>query len=172
MGANSSDSWRCYKCGKEGYIKRDCPSIKKKYKAHKAKSVVYKDKEDTFEGAFVVNESCKSDAQQEEWLIDSGASKHMTWNKEALQNYQEFSEPQTVKLGYGRVVEALGLGNITMKMSFRVSDGKDAVCSEIINEPFLSGSCCQEGKHSEVQKDSLLHKREEWSSPWNGNTEI
>lgn len=113
-------------------------SIKKKYKTHKAKSVLYKDKEDSYEGAFVVNESCKSDAQQEEWLIESGASKHMTWNKESLQNYQEFSEPQTVKLGDGRVVEALGLGNITMKMSFRVSDGKDVTMYDVLYVPKLS----------------------------------
>ncbi|XP_039457862.1 dynamin-3 isoform X2 [Oreochromis aureus] len=62
----------------------------------------------------------------------------MTWNKEALQNYQEFSEPQTVKLGDGRVVEALGLGNITMKMSFRVSDGKDVTMFDVLYVPKLS----------------------------------
>ncbi len=48
--------------------------------------------------------------QQNEWLIDSGASKHMTCHEEILQNYQQFPRPQSVKLGDGRVVDALGFG--------------------------------------------------------------
>src|SRR4029434_11251910 len=42
--------------------------------------------------------------QQVEWLIDSGASKHMTCHREIPQDYQEFPKPQSVKLGDGRVV--------------------------------------------------------------------
>lgn len=98
LGEDNFSSWRCYKCGKEGHLKRDCPSTKRKYKTHKAKSMVHEDTEDSFDGAFVVNESSQNDLQHEDWLIDSGASKHMTLNKDVLQNYQQFTEPQSVKL--------------------------------------------------------------------------
>ena len=46
------------------------------------------------------------------WLIDSGASSHMTKEKSILMNYQQFGEPESVALGDGRVVQALGSGNV------------------------------------------------------------
>lgn len=43
VGAERPSSWRCYKCGKEGRIKRDCPSWKNTNKTHKAKSMMCED---------------------------------------------------------------------------------------------------------------------------------
>lgn len=64
----------------------------------------------------------------------------MTCHKECLQDYQHFSEPQSVKLGDGRVVDALGLGNIKLRMTFKVSDVKTVTMYDVLYVPKLSGN--------------------------------
>ena len=41
------------------------------------------------------------------WVVDSGASRHMTKSKEFFFDYAEFKEPELVSLGDGRTVEAV-----------------------------------------------------------------
>ena len=141
VGAGQS-TWRCYKCGKEGHIKRDCPSLKNKpkKKTHKAKNVMLEDEDASSESAFVARGEGSDKPQQVEWLIDSGASKHMTCDQEILQEYQQFSKAQSVKLGDGRVVDALGIGNVNMKMTFKSSNVKDVTMYDVLYVPKLSGN--------------------------------
>lgn len=135
--------WKCFKCGKEGHLKRNCPKLKNKNQTHKAKQMTCEDNENSEsanESAFVVRENQNEKVKQIEWLIDSGASKHMTCSKEILQDYQEFTKPQSVKLGDGRVVDAQGLGTVKMKMTFKVSDVKDVTMYDVLYVPKLSGN--------------------------------
>ena len=53
------------------------------------------------------------------WLIDSGASKHMTPEKAKMSNYTKFSKPLPVKLADNNVLYAYGKGNLR----FPVFDG-------------------------------------------------
>lgn len=126
------------KCGKEGHIKRDCPS-KKRRKTHKAKNVTCEGAEDSSESAFIAKEANQDKmVQQNEWIIDFGASKHitsLTGHKEILQNYQQFPRPQSVKLGDGRVVDALGFGNVKLRMTFKVSDVKNVTMFDVLYVP-------------------------------------
>ncbi|XP_066027264.1 uncharacterized protein [Pocillopora verrucosa] len=46
------------------------------------------------------------------WIIDTGASSHMTTEKHVLVNFQEFAAPENVAPGDGRVVKTLGSGNV------------------------------------------------------------
>ncbi len=133
------------------------------------------DAEDSSESAFVAKEANPTERpQQVEWLINSGASKHMTCDKEILQDYQQFSKAQSVKLGDGRVVDALGLGNVKMRMTFKVSDVKNVTMYDVLYVPkaiwgsILTGSCCQKRKYGAVQEVSLQHMWERSSR--NGNT--
>jgi hypothetical protein len=48
--------------------------------------------------------------KSDDWIIDSGASQHMTSSRDLLMNYQEFWEPEPVVFGDGRSVHALGTG--------------------------------------------------------------
>ena len=45
------------------------------------------------------------------WIVDSGASSHMTQTRQFLVDYEGFDKPQKVYLGDGRTVEAFGRGN-------------------------------------------------------------
>jgi transposase InsO family protein len=59
------------------------------------------------------NESTKSN----DWIIDSGATKHMSYQREQMVNFKEFSEVHVVRMGDGRVVEAKGKGTVQVKMT-------------------------------------------------------
>uniref|UniRef100_A0AAV1TIF2 Retrovirus-related Pol polyprotein from transposon TNT 1-94-like beta-barrel domain-containing protein n=1 Tax=Peronospora matthiolae TaxID=2874970 RepID=A0AAV1TIF2_9STRA len=51
----------------------------------------------------------------EEWLVDSGATQHMTYSTEYVKNYQKIS-PVDVRLADDRVIQAVGKGDIIMSM--------------------------------------------------------
>ena len=72
------------------------------------------------------------------WLIDSGASSHMTPDMEFLSNYREFEKPEKVSLGDGRTVNAIGVGDVHVKMEFRVSEPKYSVMYQVLHVPKLA----------------------------------
>ena len=51
-----------------------------------------------------------------DWIVDSGASSHMTQLKEIIVNYEEFDNPQKVSMGDERTIEAHGKGDIHFTM--------------------------------------------------------
>ena len=63
----------------------------------------------------------------ENWIIDSGASSHMTQSKELFINYEKFDAPQKVSLRDGHTVEAFGKGDIHLTMLFKMSQPKGVV---------------------------------------------
>ena len=70
--------------------------------------------------------------------MDSGASRHMTREKEQLTNYREFDKPEKVGLGDGRTVESEGVGSVCVNMLFKVSDPKQSVLHHILYVPKLA----------------------------------
>ena len=46
------------------------------------------------------------------WLIDSGATSHMTHSRELLVNYRELEKPERVSFGDGCIVEAIATGDV------------------------------------------------------------
>ena len=44
------------------------------------------------------------------WIVDSGASSHMTWDRDVYCEYRELSTPQPVRLGDGCKIDATGKG--------------------------------------------------------------
>ena len=58
----------------------------------------------------------------EEWVVDSGATTHMTWDKGVFVTYAAMEDMPIVRLGDGRHVKAEGRGSVQL----RVKDDKDA----------------------------------------------
>ena len=71
--------------------------------------------------------SVDSTCQMDKWLVDSGASSHMTWERNILTNFQQFEQRQKVSLGDGRTVDAVGVGDVHINMQFKVSQPRKCV---------------------------------------------
>ena len=52
--------------------------------------------------------------------------------------YRKFDTPERVCLGDGRVVEAVGVGNIRLKMLFKASRPKHATMYDVLHVPKLT----------------------------------
>ena len=136
----------CFGCGDVGHILRYCP---KKRKWHKAKIAEGEESrqgnsniegEDVYAAAFMASVGSVKFADKEcyPWLIDSGASSHMTKEKHVLTNFQDFDEPENVALGDGRVVKAMGSGCVQMNMLFPGTETKKAVLYNVLYVPKLT----------------------------------
>ena len=55
-------------------------------------------------------------ADQSEWFIDSAASKHMTFKRDALTDFVEYENPHPIGLGDDHVLLASGHGNLRVQM--------------------------------------------------------
>ena len=114
----------CYFCGKSGHFFKDCPKslhqkplkskhkVKSAYMVSQGESHSYSDSESDEKVFGASSQSYNSHG----WIVDSGASSHMTQVKEFLVNYEDFDNPQKVSMGDGCTVEAHGRGNIHFKM--------------------------------------------------------
>lgn len=128
---------RCFGCGELGHIRHDCPERRE---VHRAKTAEEQQSDSDSEGAevFAASIGSESTPQMGKWLVDSGASSHMTREKELLTDYQEFEKPEKVGLGDGRSVEALGVGNVHLSMVFNVSNPKRTIVHQVLYVPKLA----------------------------------
>ena len=63
---------------------------------------------------------------------------HMTPKKEYFASYKMFDKPEKVHLGDGRVVEAVGVGDIHLKMVFKVRHSKPVTVYDVVYVPKLA----------------------------------
>ena len=123
---------RCYGCGEIGHYRRECPKRKSPHNA-KSAEVKHSDTDTEYAGAFAM--SVKFSDKAARWLVDSRASSHMTHRREILTYYKN---PEKVSLGDGRFVDAVGVGNVHLKMLFKVSEPKKSVMYEVLYVPKLA----------------------------------
>ena len=109
---------RCYTCDERGHFSRNCPmnkSSSKNKKKSKRRHHSHTNEDDDPPRKRVKQESEDSSSDEEyvlisaltgtvthgrkHWLIDIGASKHMTGFKESFEKLSEHNSPHKVKLG-------------------------------------------------------------------------
>ena len=109
--SNSKNEPRvCFICGKSGHIARHCWHKKDNVKNNANNAKVEDAKEDHL---FVVGDGA-CNTSMHKWLIDSGATQHMTFHKEAFDSYESISH-RKVYLGDNGVVEAIGKGSMLVE---------------------------------------------------------
>ncbi len=132
---------RCFDCGETGHVRRNCPRKKRLGSpglAHRVKIAEEESSVSDSDGVFTVTVGSVDSPRMGRWLVDSGASRHMTREKELLTDYREFEKPEKVGLGDGRTVEAMGVGNVHVRMVFKVSEPKRAVLHQVLYVPKLA----------------------------------
>ncbi|KAA8515633.1 hypothetical protein F0562_018756 [Nyssa sinensis] len=119
----STERGKCYHCGKEGHLKRNCYTWKREQKEenNNQKKNEEKNTTATFEGDKVVvlscgEEECLHVGNEIEWVIDTGASYHATYNKEFFTSYKA-GDFGTVKIGNTIHSKIVGIGDVCISTS-------------------------------------------------------
>ena len=89
---------------------------------------------------FVATVGLKADMQSNHWIIDSGASRHMTFESRILHTYKDFETPEPVGLEDGRKVSAIGVGKV--KVTTQLHNGERVVCwmTDVLYVPKLTNN--------------------------------
>jgi hypothetical protein len=104
------DTKTCYYCGKPSHITRFCfkakNNNKEKENANKAKD------DDDYAFTTKDGDHCKAICK---WIMDSGATKHMTPHRAAFDMYEVIAT-RNVHMGDDSIVEVIGMGSILVEV--------------------------------------------------------
>jgi hypothetical protein len=62
-----------------------------------------------------------SNPSKDSWIFDSGATYHLTGNKEAFMTYEPLVPPKSIFAANGGIMKAIGIGNVVLKT---LTDGR------------------------------------------------
>jgi len=108
-------SGRCHYCNKEGHWKNEC---------YKRKGDL---QESSTEGHLAFMGCTKPEMRKNNWIIDSGASRHLTAQRELLENYISII-PTLITIGNGKEINAIGQGKINIQTPCGISSLSGVLC--------------------------------------------
>ena len=131
----------CYKCQQKGHISHYCTKQPSTSDSHKAKSARANTTDNSSsDEAFISNSKLPSDQcyNANRWVIDSGATRHMTPSRDLFANYIELDQPEHVGLGDGHLLTAVGVGQIKVKMKLGNKTPHNSVLTDVLHVPGLA----------------------------------
>ena len=149
---------RCYRCWKYGHYKRDCraqigqtggskDSVRGKAESHMAK-VTAEELSDV--EALIIGHALTAGSMSARWIVDSGATSHMCYQKDLFVEYVELQRPQKVTLGDGRILEAVGRGTVSVVLKLPGGETKSRKLCDTLHVPSLSFNLVSVSKVSEA----------------------
>ena len=82
----------------------------------------------------------KASLSTHEWIIDSGASAHMSCQQNWFKTYHPLSPPQHVVIGNGKAIFTIGIGRIGLNLDVGNGQMKYTVLTDVYHVPELDGN--------------------------------
>ena len=156
---SSAEQRECYYCGKKGHLKKDC-----RKKARDEKAGVRPTATSTSNVAL----SAVATSADKEWVLDSGASQHITNDVAAMTNVRPLTKDITIMFGNGGRGKAEAIGDIDIT-SLCNGDANTVTLTDVLYVPAAAANLLSIPKsvnngidfrfrpdNCEVWKDSLL----------------
>jgi hypothetical protein len=128
----------CYSCHKRGHYAKDCYS-KNKVNKHKGNT--------SNNSAVAFNTEEFANVNDEDiWILDSGASAHMSFRRDFFTNFIEYnSNDKYVKLGDHKCLQVKGKGNIYIKKINMYGEWEENIVEDVLYIPQLKKNLFSEG---------------------------
>jgi len=142
---------KCYKCHHKGHLIRDCRS-KPKEADDENKDKKFKESNDGRKynkgrhsnyTAFSSETCASSLTDVESWILDSGASNHMTGRKKFFSTFEAFCEESFVRLGNNMSLPVKGKGNVKIR---KFINRHDSIIQDVLFVPDLKKNLFSERK--------------------------
>ena len=134
---------RCHYCNKFGHFKKEYEEFAKVKGYSRPAQIKRKNKMGAFKVTITGEDGNSTDSEStglmaqhalstesnthNQWIIDSGATCHMCNEETSFSNYQTLDTPLNVIVGDGRNLQAIGCGDIVLKMN--LPHGKMEKCT-------------------------------------------
>ena len=145
---------RCHYCNKFGHFKKECEEFAKVKGHSKPPQITKKNKMGAFKVTIMAEDENSTDSEStglmaqhalstesnthNQWIIDSGATCHMCNEKTSFSNYQTLDTPLNVVLGDGRNLQAIGHGDIVLKMNLPHGKMENCTLHDVLLVPELA----------------------------------
>ena len=145
----------CNYCKKPGHFKRDCRKFLASQKKQQSASTAEAKSDE--EGLVSIH-ALATTTPKGSWIVDSGATCHMSNNKDLFVKLRELETPLEVTLGDGRSLEGTAEG--TVKLETLLPDGTTRTCrlDNVLLVPKLSYSLLSVSKASSAGKVTKFDK--------------
>lgn len=147
---------KCFYCQKIGHLKADC----RKRKADLERGGAPGDKGRDRAAVVALTAHCSPEPQEltsadavekpqlpwvltardfdktdpvNQWVLDSGAGKHITGHRDILANYRVLDQPRPIEYGDGKILEAVGVGDVVLARS--LSKDVKLVVTDVLHVP-------------------------------------
>lgn len=82
----------------------------------------------------------QSNGRELTWVIDSACTRHMTYSREAFDEYIELEKPRKVRVANGAYIYGIGLGSITIRVFISELEVRELTLSDVLHVPQIAGN--------------------------------
>lgn len=161
----------CHHCKKEGHIKRNCWKFNsessrrdtRSYPKEMSNSTQSVKRDSSSDSAVLVACQALSAGVSEisnGWVIDSGATSHMSNDINLFSDYRVISESESVSMGDGRSLEVKGVGRVLLKVSLPGSVVKTVTLHDVLHVPGLTYNLLSISKADKRNKVTTFSENE------------